>query len=550
MESKPIESPNLVRAEQKRPPAGLAVLNLCDIKRFSDLSRLVKTIAWVWRAAKKFLGKKRTVNKPKWEAVLSLGTISVREREDALRDIFLAEQDGVTFPNTTKERLVVFKDSDSGLLVCGGRVQVFQDDQLSVPILPSNSWISTLLAQESHKESHGGLAETLLRMRRRAWVLKGRRIAQKVVDSCVQCRKNKAKKCQQVMGDLPLERTQPAAPFEFTAVDLFGPYHVKDDVKKRVLLKVWGVVFCCMSSRAIHTELVNSQSTEGFLLAFQRFAEIRGYPRKIFSDPGTNFIGARPVLQDLYQFLEGIDKSTLEETAVKHGTEWIWKIHPADSPHRNGAAEAAVRIIKRALQNCGGESTLTYSEMHTALQIAANLANERPIDARAQNQEGCIQYVTPNSLLLGRASQSGDIKTFDFSSYPFKRLQAMQSLVNKFWERWSQLAGPNLFIRSKWHTTHRNVAIGDIVWIADQNALRGQFKLGRVISVNPDSKGVVRDVNIRTFPSYPVLITKPSKARANSSESKIGREKIPSTVLHRDVRRLVVLLSAEEQKSK
>nr|XP_017209463.2 uncharacterized protein LOC108181536 [Danio rerio] len=550
MESKPIESPNLVRAEQKRPPAGLAVLNLCDIKRFSDLSRLVKTIAWVWRAAKKFLGKKRTVNKPKWEAVLSLGTISVREREDALRDIFLAEQDGVTFPNTTKERLVVFKDPDSGLLVCGGRVQVFQDDQLSVPILPSNSWISTLLARESHKESHGGLAETLLRMRRRAWVLKGRRIAQKVVDSCVQCRKNKAKKCQQVMGDLPLERTQPAAPFEFTAVDLFGPYHVKDDVKKRVLLKVWGVVFCCMSSRAIHTELVNSQSTEGFLLAFQRFAAIRGYPRKIFSDPGTNFIGARPVLQDLYQFLEGIDKSTLEETAVKHGTEWIWKIHPADSPHRNGAAEAAVRIIKRALQNCGGESTLTYSEMHTALQIAANLANERPIDARAQTQEGCIQYVTPNSLLLGRASQSGDIKTFDFFSYPFKRLQAMQSLVNKFWERWSQLAGPNLFIRSKWHTTHRNVAIGDIVWIADQNALRGQFKLGRVISVNPDSKGVVRDVNIRTFPSYPVLITKPSKARANSSESKIGREKIPSTVLHRDVRRLVVLLSAEEQKSK
>lgn len=68
-------------------------------------------------------------------------------------------------------------------------------------------------------------------------------------------------------------------------------------------MKVWRVVFCCMSSRAIHAELVNTQSTESFLMAFQRFAALRGYPRKIFSDPGTNFIGARPVLPELYTFL-------------------------------------------------------------------------------------------------------------------------------------------------------------------------------------------------------------------------------------------------------
>ncbi len=431
-ELRKIEDLNQVQAEPRRPPAGLAVKNLCNMERFSDLSRLVKTIAWVWRTARMFLGRNRTLNNPKWEAVSSTGTITVREREDALRDIFLAVQEGITFPNTTSDRLVVYKDPDSGLLVCGGRVQVFKEDQVSVPILPYNAWVSTLLARESHKESHGGLAETLLRMRRRAWVIKGRRIAQKVVDSCIQCRKNKAKKCQQVMGDLPPERTQPAAPFEFTTVDLFGPYHVKDDVKKRASLKVWGVVFCCMSSRAIHAVLVNTQSTESFLMAFQRFAAIRGYPKKIYSDPGTNFIGARPVLQELYKFLEGIDKSALEEAATKNGTEWIWKIHPADSPHRNGAAEAAVRIIKRALQNFGGESTLTYSEFQTALQMAANLSNERPIDARAQAQEDCIEYVTPNTLLLGRTSQRGDIKTFDFCSYPFKRLQAMQAVVDKF----------------------------------------------------------------------------------------------------------------------
>lgn len=80
-------------------------------------------------------------------------------------------------------------------------------------------------------------------MRKKAWVIKGRRLAKKMVDSYVVCRKNKAKQCQQIMADVSLERTGPAAPYEFTTMDLFGPYEVKDEVKKRTRLKVWGIVF-------------------------------------------------------------------------------------------------------------------------------------------------------------------------------------------------------------------------------------------------------------------------------------------------------------------
>lgn len=119
----------------------------------------------------------------------------------------------------------------------------------------------------------------------------------------------------------------------------------------------------------------------------------------------------------------------------------------------------------------------------------------------------------------------------------------MQAEVTKFWRSWSQLAGPNLVVRSKWHTSQRNVAVGDVVWLCDQNALRGQFKLGRVVSTNPDRKGVVRDVNIRIFPSYCIPITKPLKGKPSHPV----KEKIQATILHRDVRRLVVLLPAEEQ---
>lgn len=95
------------------------------------------------------------------------------------------------------------------------------------------------------------------------------------------------------MSDLPSERITPANPFEYTTVDLFGPYEVKDEVRKKVKLKVWGIVFCCMASRAMHTDLVSDQSAEGFLLAYQRFTALRGHPRKFLGSAlGTIFTGA------------------------------------------------------------------------------------------------------------------------------------------------------------------------------------------------------------------------------------------------------------------
>lgn len=135
------------------------------------------------------------------------------------------------------------------------------------------------------------------------------------------------------MGDLPKERLSPAAPFQFTSVNLFGPYLVKDDVKKRVSMKVWGVLFCCTSSRTIHVELANTLTTESFLLAYQRFTSVRGHPQKIWSDPGTNFIGAKPVLEEIYTYLRQQNKESLEEYAAKNGTHWTWRILPANSPH-------------------------------------------------------------------------------------------------------------------------------------------------------------------------------------------------------------------------
>ncbi|TDH04610.1 hypothetical protein EPR50_G00134590 [Perca flavescens] len=282
----------LTRAQAKRnkndvlPEVGVQ-------KKFSSLTRLIRVTAWVWRAATKWkevLTKNSASDKPKWEGVVSTNwrsrgkqaVLIVGECEDALRDLFLAAQEGITFQDTTLNRLAVHRDEETGLLVCGGRFQIFDEDKTAVPILPYEAWISTLLAQEAHDANHEEIAGTLLRMRKKALVVKGRKLAKKRVDNCVLCRKTRARKCQQIMSALPPERITPARPFEYTTVDLFGPYEVKDEVRKKVKLKVWRIVFCCMASRAIHTDIVSDQSTEGFLLAYQRFTALRGHPKKLW----------------------------------------------------------------------------------------------------------------------------------------------------------------------------------------------------------------------------------------------------------------------------
>lgn len=206
---------------------------LVDVEKFSSLSRLARVIGWVWRSVRKWLeirNKNSTFEKQDIVGISGF-VLTVKEREDALKALFLAAQKSTTFPETTFCRLVVCKEENTGLLVCRGRYETFEKERLTIPLLPMEARVSLLLAHEAHDANHEEIAGTLLRMRRVAWVVKGRRLAKRVVESCVICRKARAKKCKQIMGDLPPERIGPAAPFEFVTVDLFGPYEVKDEVR-------------------------------------------------------------------------------------------------------------------------------------------------------------------------------------------------------------------------------------------------------------------------------------------------------------------------------
>ena len=76
-------------------------------------------------------------------------------------------------------------------------------------------------------------------------------------------------------------------------IDYFGPMTVKLNKGTRTspaTRKRYGAIFSCLTTRASHIELVGGLSTDKFILALSRFICRRGYPSKMNSDNGRNFV--------------------------------------------------------------------------------------------------------------------------------------------------------------------------------------------------------------------------------------------------------------------
>ena len=74
----------------------------------------------------------------------------------------------------------------------------------------------------------------------------------------------------------------------------------------------------------------------------------------------------------------------------------------------------------------------------------------------------------------------------------------MQHLSIEFWVRWKKEYVSSLQKRSKWSSSHRNLACGDIVLISDQNESRNKWPMGKVVATKTNEDGCVRSVTVMT----------------------------------------------------
>ncbi|GFW75215.1 uncharacterized protein TNCV_449191 [Trichonephila clavipes] len=238
--------------------------------------------------------KPKPLKKPSF---VGFKVFTFRKKYEALKNRFLCH------PKSPLRSLHPFID-EHGLVRVGGRLQNSQlpFNSKHPIILPSQHSISELLIKEQHI-AHLHTGPTLLAhvLRQSHWIVGSRKLINKCIRKCLKCNKFKTSTTTpQLMGNLPKHRATLERPFFSCGIDYAGPVLIKCN-KGRGTKSTKGYIalFVCLATKAVHIEAVGDLTTDSFIAALRRFSARRGAPRHIYSDNGTNFVGARRKLDEI-----------------------------------------------------------------------------------------------------------------------------------------------------------------------------------------------------------------------------------------------------------
>ena len=273
-------------------------------------------------------------------------------------------------------------------------------------------------------------------------------------------------------------------------LDYFGPLLT---TQRRSTVKVWGVIFRCLATRAVHLDLVHSLDTDAALMAITRFQARRGNVREIWSDNGSNFKAADKELQGC---LRELDQAQLTEKLGLDGINWHFN-SPAD-PEAGGVWERQIRTIKETLRVILREQKPSAEVLRTFLCEVEKIMNSTPlfhVPVDVTDEE----VLTPFHFLIGRATASYPPGSFNDDDLCLRRRwRYSQRLTDHFWKRWLKEYLPALHRRVKWQQGGRPVRKNDIVIIVDDQHPRGVWPRGIVEEVYHGFDGAARNVLIKT----------------------------------------------------
>ena len=237
------------------------------------------------------------------------------------------------------------------------------------------------------------------------------------------------------MSNLPKARlaiNQP--PFTNTGIDYFVPLTVKqgrcsrstDETSKR-----YGAIFTCLSTRAIHIELVGNLPTDNFILALCRFISRGGHPKNIFSNNGTNFTGAQ---RELAKSLKSFDQNRIEAELTTQKINWNFS--PPVSPWMNGAMKDIIKITKKYLNTITRNHLFNEETLHTYFTEIESIINGRPLtplsddinDFEALKPNHFLSGTTNPNLLICPVKKPGGIANK-------RKWKAVQVALGSFWQR-------------------------------------------------------------------------------------------------------------------
>ena len=383
-----------------------------------------------------------------------------------------------------------------GLLCVNSRVRLdssgLSGDSYPI-ILPAEDHVVKTYIHYLHvKYHHPGKTHLISLIQEKYHVVGLNKLLKKLYSSCKICTRLNGRPLKAVMAPLPPARTNPPPrPFTSTGVDFFGPIGISQGRKS---LKAYGVLFTCLASRAVHLEVAMSLDISSFLSAFRRFSSRRGCPSSVYSDQGTNLVGAMKVLR---QELDKMEKEPIQRMAFEQEMEWVFS--PPKASHFGGIWERLIRSTRRILLAviCERKRNLTHEELVTLFCEVEFILNARPLTPVSAESTD-MGPITPNHLLIGARTPATAISSASSNLHFHRnRWKFVQHIADCFWKRWRKEYVPTLRLRPKWFKRSKNLEVGDMVMLVDGDLPRGSWPVAVIDSVHPSKDGVVRRVKVR-----------------------------------------------------
>jgi len=481
--------------------------------KFSNLIKLMRTVGWILFYIKCL--KSRVLQKTTLSEPLNLSAERKLASQHLLPIHILQEADTVLIKHIQKQHyqkeLTCLENNQlvarashiykldpflkDGIIRVGGRLSrsSMQYNAKHQILLPGESPFSKLVLHDLHSSTgHQGKNAVIAELRQIYWIPRATAIIKTIISKCVTCRRYHGHPLTQKMAELPEDRvTADKPPFSNIGMDYFGPIEVK---RGRSLVKRYGVIFTCSTSRAIHLEIASSLTTDSCINAIRRFIARRGPVDIICSDNGTNLVGAEA---ELRREIQNWNQSNIGRTLEQLNIQWIF--NPPSASHHGGFWERMIRSVRKILYCLlrDQSATLDDESLNTVACEIEYILNNRPITMPSEDFSE-LEALTPNHIILMKNPKGLPPGIFsDSDSYVRRRWRQIQYLANVFWVRWQREYIPLLQKRQKWLKPKKNVSIGDVVLVMD-NLPRNSWMLGRVTDVHCDRHGLVRVVTVQT----------------------------------------------------
>lgn len=358
-------------------------------------------------------------------------------------------------------------------------------------VLPKESRITKLLLLEYHdKFCHRNDETVVNEVRQKFYIPYLRATFKKARNSCQWCKIKKAHPSPPQMADLPMSRLATRfAPYSFVGIDFFGPMYVA--VGRNRKEKRWGVLFTCLTIRAIHIEIASGLDTNSCMLCINNFIADHGPIIEVHSDCGTNFKG---VDNELGRELAKIDPERLMTEFTTPYTKWIF--NPPASPHMGGSWERMIQLVKSAMDAVMPTRTPREDMLRNVFKQIQNVVNSRPLTYIPLDFDE-DEALTPNHFL--KLSSNGSKLPCEIKvsgRYLRESWKEAQRLTEIFWKRFAKEYLPAIARRTKWHKPVTPLKPGDLVLIVDENSPRNTYPKAKITETEIGSNGQVRRAKV------------------------------------------------------